>query len=536
MGEAAIDVRKLAAELSAALSDFRSFCELVEIRTKSEGKIAFAPRRWHEEQRRFDASRTGRDIVLKPRQIGFSTLELVRDLHYALTHPGADVLVVTHDKKLAEQLFEGVRIAAESLRARHLLPRTRRDNVREMVFVKLDSAIRIVEAGETERAGGKKGRSGHIHRLHATEVAFWGAAGATMNSLLGATDEDTEIVVESTANGVGGLFYDLVQAAQAGRGEYRFHFYPWYQHKSYKRPLPPDFDPTPRDAWERRLRAAGCSDQQVAWWRGKVDDPAIGLDKALQEYPESPETCFRAAGRTYLPADAADWLAEQTQAPRKRVPIEWRGRRPEDKPRRLGELLVWGPRDFVKWETRPKGEDYVVAGDVSEGIQLDAHSATVMHRRTAEVVATFWSDSIEAGDFGLAMVAIAKMFGGAEIAPERNNDGKAAIRAITHEAKYGRVYRHREDGKHGWPTTPTTRPVLFDDLQRAVVERAAWTPDAEAAAEARTLIRDKDGKPRARDKGQEGGCKDDRWTSWAIAYQVRSRPGFTPRSLHVKGL
>ena len=110
--------------------------------------------------------------MLKSRQIGFSTLELVRDLQYALTHPGTQTLIVGQETELANKLFLQLRNIWLSLREQGPMPSTRYDNVRELYFDGLDSSVRVVEAGGSQEAARKKGRSGTIHRLHATEVAL----------------------------------------------------------------------------------------------------------------------------------------------------------------------------------------------------------------------------------------------------------------------------------------------------------------------------------------------------------------------------
>lgn len=485
---------------------FEEWCRNAVIRTKRGGKVYFAPEVWHEEQRRYWEHRTKRDIILKPRQIGQSTFCLAEDLHYALSNEGVSVLVVSHTD--VEQLFMTIRIMADHLRADGKLPKARRDNVRELSFHELGSSIRVVEAGKTASVASGRGRSGTIHRLHCTEMAFWGSAHETMNALEAAAESADSVVIESTANGAGGLFYDMVKAAEGGRSEYKLHFFPWYLHQSYRREPPPGFDPAARDQHEEVLRLAGCDDEQIAWWRAKVDSPAIGLDKALQEYPLDPESCFRVSGRSYIDPTVIDRLTTSVRPPIRRMDLVWHGRR-------FGELLIW--------EDPAPGEEYIIAGDVAEGIGQDASSLTCGNKRTGKIAATFWSDSIAPGDLGLAMAAAGYVYNTAELAPERQNHGAATLRAIEAEAHYPshRIYK-ADDRKLGWSTTSATRPVLWDGLRQAVTDGAAVNPDARAVAEAKTLIIDADGKPRARGKGQPDGCKDDHWVSWAIFHQVRT--------------
>lgn len=514
--------------LAEVFGDFTTFAELCDIRTKSGGLQRFLYDGWHEEQVRFNRERTGRDLVLKPRQIGFSTLELVRDLHVAVARTGVNVLIVAHDRDLADQLFGGVRIAADALRRRGLLPKTRHDNVRELVFGDRGSSIRVVEAGETERSAEKKGRSGTIHRLHATELAFWGQPQDTMTSLLACVPDgdDGEVVIESTPNGSGGLFYDLVQSAIRGDGPYRLHFFPWYQHRAYRTVIPPTFDPSPRNRWEGRLRAEGCTDQQIAWWRTKVDNPAIGLDKALQEWPIDPASCFRSSGKVYVPPDTVDELEAKTRKPLRRETLTGVHKGEDGRP------ATWSV-DALIFESPDPADSYVVGSDISEGVEADASAADVMSRKTGRTVATMWSDTLDEGDWGRALVALGKLYGNAELAPERNGPGQAVLRAIEREL-YPWVYR-AEDDKPGWNTTPVSRPPMFDELRTACVGGLVSHPDANTVAETKTLIRDPRGKPAAKGKGTKGGCKDDRFIAWAIAWQVRQRPriviGYRPRHL-----
>jgi hypothetical protein len=487
-------------------SDFPAFCELLDIRSKSEGVIPFAYDRWYPEQRQFQRERTGFDIVIKPRQVGFSTIELARDLWYAIMHPGAQVLVVTHDGEMKDQLFLTVRLMSDSLREQGLLRKTRYSTKTEIVFADDGAAVRIVEAGETQRAADKKGRSGTVHRLHATEVAFWGAPEVTMGAVLGSLSDTCEVVIESTANGVGGMFYHDVQAALEGRSRYRLHFFPWYRHSAYRAPVVAAFDPKPRDEWEARLRAEGCDDEQIQWWRHRADDEKFGLEKALQEYPVDIRSCFRSPEGVFIKAEYIDAIAGYLRDPVEKFPLRFNGNP-------YGEALIY---------TRPtESGSYVIGADISEGTGNDGNAAVVLDRSTGETVATVWSDTTEPGDFGLALVALGTHYNHAMLAPERNNHGHTTVRAIMREGGYRNVYQCK-DNAYGWDTNTATRPPLWDELAGAIRSCLAFTPDTATLEECRTLVR-VNGRPAALNKGAKGGCKDDRYVAWAIAWQVRAK-------------
>lgn len=491
---------------------FEAACASYNIRTKTDGIVAFDPSRWYAEQLRFHKARTGRDIILKPRQIGISTFELLYGLFLAQTRAGYNVRVFIHDDEKRAEFFRTVSLADASSRAAGRAPKLSAAQAKHLVYETTGSSIGIDFAGVRESTAEKKGRSVTIHRAHCTEVAYWSAPDVTMTGVIGAVPDDGDVVIESTANGAHGWFYDEYQKALAGESDYTPHFFAWHEHAGYRAPLPPGFDARPRDAHEEILLRLNIQPEQLAWWRNQVQ--RLTLDKALQEFPVDAMSCFRAAGGSYIPQATLDWLSAQVRAPLRTVPLHsglFSGRS-------LGKLLVY--------EEPIPGDDYIVGADVSEGTGGDAHAADVVSRKSGNTVATFSSDSIEPGDFGLALASIGILYASADgvalLAPERNNHGHATLRALTVEAGYPRVYKH-EDGKLGWPTTSATRPVMFDDLARSFEDRSAHSPDAAVVSELSTLARDKDGKPAARNKGSRGGARDDRVVARAIAQQVRAR-------------
>lgn len=509
-----------AAKSRELFSDLEALGAHLDIKTNDGEIVTFSGDRWHDEQRRFHRERTGRDLALKARQIGMSTLELARDVQYARNHTGVQVVVCGHKTENVEGLFKTVHLMVEGLVRRGYAPKPKTQNTREIEFGDNHSVIRVIEAGTTEAAADSRGRSGTIHRLHITEMAFWEQQLSTAVALRNAVPANGEITIESTANGAGDLFYDMVQEAIEGKGPYRLHFYPWFEHAAYRSAVPVGFDRAPRDEDEVALRALGCDDSQIQWWREALADPLKGgREKVLQEYPRDPQTCFRTAGGQYVAAAACDRMANGKREPieKVRVLVE-RTIAGVTSTRDLGEMLVYA-RPVI-------GRTYIATLDTSEGIGNDAHASAVLDHHSGEKCATWANDAIEAGDAGLALAFIARYFNDALAVPERNKDGAAAIRAMQNETTsvtpYTNIYI-AEDGREGWHTNPATRPVLFDDLRMAIESGAATTPDARTIAETKTIIRDKDGKPRARGKGSAGGARDDTFVAWAIAWQIRTR-------------
>ena len=83
-------------------------------------------------------------------------------------------------------------------------PHTGKSNTKELAFDLLDSGYKVGTAG-TEGVG----RSDTVQFFHGSEVAYWKNADQHMSGILQAVPNEpgTEIILESTANGLGGLFY-----------------------------------------------------------------------------------------------------------------------------------------------------------------------------------------------------------------------------------------------------------------------------------------------------------------------------------------
>ena len=131
---------------------------------------------------------------------------------------------VAHTQESAEEIFKIVRRfwenLPEAMQKGALV--TSRANIRQLVFPRLDSEYRVATAADPNA-----GRGMTIHNLHCSEVARWPRdAAEVLASLRAAVPEDGEIVLESTPNGAGGVFYEEWQRAE--ETGYTKHFFPWW--------------------------------------------------------------------------------------------------------------------------------------------------------------------------------------------------------------------------------------------------------------------------------------------------------------------
>lgn len=272
----------------------------LKIKTKSGqtvplilNKAQLYAHRMMEEQRK----RTGkvRALILKARQQGFSTYVGGRFYHRASLSHGVSVFILTHEQAATDNLFNMVARYHENS---PLKPHTGAANAKELLFDRLDSGYSVATAGQKA-----VGRSKTVQLFHGSEVAFWPNASEHFAGVMQAIPDlpGTEVILESTANGITGEFYERWQQAEAGIGDYIAIFSPWFWEPGYRRTVPEGFYlRTEKMAGEEISEAEyaklhGLSLEQMCWRRAKIaelKDPAL----FMQEYPATADEAFQATG------------------------------------------------------------------------------------------------------------------------------------------------------------------------------------------------------------------------------------------------
>lgn len=228
-----------------------------------------------------------RAVLLKGRQQGASTY--VGGRFYWLTSGefGKTAFILTHEQAATDNLFGMTKRYHENCPP-ELKPQTAADNAKELWFNVLDSRYKVATAGAKAT-----GRSATAQYFHGSEKAFWPNAADHMAGI-GQTvpnEAGTEIIIESTGNGIGNPFHSMWTRAVRGESEYLPVFVPWFWETGYRRPTPPGFV---LDADEALYADSYDLDaEQMAWRRAKISDDFAG-DVALfnQEYPATPEMAF----------------------------------------------------------------------------------------------------------------------------------------------------------------------------------------------------------------------------------------------------
>lgn len=243
------------------------------------------------EQLEAQRERTGRvrALILKGRQQGCSTYVGGRFYHRTTWSTGIRTFILTHEDAATQNLFEMVNRYHEHC-PQYVRPSTGAANAKELFFDKLDSGYKVGTAG-TKGVG----RSSTIQLFHGSEVAFWPNAESHAAGVLQAVpdEEGTEVILESTANGVGNFYHQKWRDAENGEGEFIAVFVPWFWQEEYRKAPGDGFVPT--DEEQEYAELYGLDWEQIAWRRNKI---AELKDAALfkQEYPATSAEAFQMSG------------------------------------------------------------------------------------------------------------------------------------------------------------------------------------------------------------------------------------------------
>lgn len=379
-----------------------------------------------------------RKIVLKARQLGITTYIAARFFIKTITHPGTLTVQVAHDQQSAEEIFKIVHRFWENLPielrqsggsgAQNTAPlRLSRCNVRQIVFPALDSEYRVETAADPNA-----GRGLTIQNLHCSEVARWPRrAEETLASLRAAVpqSEDAEIILESTPNGAGGIFYQEWQRAQHEAGGYSRHFFPWWYEPSYR--IAPEVAENPEN-FDRlgapRKPAFGLCGDFAKSEKFEPDNEELGLmtrhglDTAQILYRRTIQSNFRVLAPQEFAEDAAAcFLASgdcifDLEIIQRRLPF---CAQHYCEQRENGALRVWYPP--------ASGRSYIIGADpAGGGSNGDFACAQVIDRATGLQCAELRAH-LTPQELAVRLAALAREYNDALLVVERNNHGHGVL-------------------------------------------------------------------------------------------------------------
>ena len=243
-----------------------------------------------------------RNLILKARQLGFTTLIAIYFLDCALFRSDVRAGIIAQSEDVAKTIFrDKIQFAYLNLPAalRENMPLAR-DSQSELLFAHNNSSIRVATSM----------RSGTLQYLHVSEFGKIGAkfperAKEVVTGSIPAVPSNGIVFIESTAEGQEGEFHSMSKRAEArqisgsklGKKDFKFHFYPWWVEPRYRAPeedaVITEKDHEYFDAIEVKMSCV-LDIEQRAWWCSTRDAEFSGQEEKMwQEYPSSPEEAFQ---------------------------------------------------------------------------------------------------------------------------------------------------------------------------------------------------------------------------------------------------
>ena len=476
-------------------------------------------------KRQQDAGKPVRLIILKARQLGFSTLTEGLIFHACATRKNTNALIVAHREDATANLFRMSKLFYDELPT-PVKPMMRSSNAQELVFENpsklrserearpgLRSRIRCATAG-----GRGIGRSDTLQCVHLSEYAFWpdGADGkaSTLAGILQAVPSlpGTMVVIESTANGFED-FKERWDAAVAGENDFEPVFFAWFENPDYSMPVVPGTEWTPE---ERDLRDAyQLTDEQLQWRRWCIANNCGGsLDMFRQEYPASPGEAFLHSGTGVFDNEQIVLRLERLPSPAGRGEFA------------NGEWTESETGAIMLYELPEEGVPYVLGGDTA-GEGSGYFTAVVINNVTGRIAAKLRQKYSEP-EYVRQIFALGRFYNDALVAIETNFSTYPVMKL--QEMDYPNQYaREREDTytrqmkkSFGFRTDRYSRPRAIANLVEVFSSHPEWFTDRELLEEMLTFCYNEDHRPEAL-----AGKHDDLVMGAAITYAVRHQQRMT---------
>ncbi|WP_407330563.1 terminase [Enterovibrio sp. 27052020O] len=479
------------------------------------------------------------NIILKARQLGFSTAIDIYLLDEALFNKNLKCGIIAQDQSAAGEIFRTkIEIPFDNLPAWlktrfKIKSRTSGATGGRLLF-EHGSSIQVATSF----------RSGTVQRLHVSEhgkicAKYPQKAKEVRTGTLNAIHPGCVAFIESTAEGVGGDFHsmtmksmDLTKAnAELTSLDWKFHFFAWWQDPKYRAAVPKNgvvMSKVQREYFDAVENAMNCtlSDEQRQWYVLKESEQG---DEMKQEFPSTPIEAFLVSGRRVFNAIHTMNAEAECVAPLIVYDMDptTGSKHKAQKPEKMDEQ---GQRSLMNmllvWELPDEDEDYAIGVDIAEGLEHgDRSSFDVVKKSTGEQVA-HWFGHLDVELFAQLVAHVGKWYCKAYVGPERNNHGHAFILAFKDLYPSSRIYSEqyidREDEdetvKLGWLTTKQSKPILTEGMKTLLKNNISGARWIGTVSEMHTYVYDKRGSMNAQD-----GCFDDQLVSYMIAQEMRAR-------------
>ena len=457
-----LDQQTLLSKMSDPKFYLENFCK---IKGKTPGLIPFV---LNEAQKDiFNTLRkSSRVIILKARQIGFSTAITGFLYHKTIMTPGMNTVLIGYNTDMAAELLDKVKMFWSTTPV-ELQPTIHYNSKYEISFPKLNSKIIVLPSSENV------GRGYTIHACLCTELAMWDRAEEKMAAIENAVPKDGLLVIESTPRGVGNMYHRTWMTKDNG---YEKKEYGWW--------------------W-------AYNEEEIELIKKRMNDP----QRFAQEYSLE----FLSSGRNVFDAELIKSL---------RSNILDLGDKHLDENKKEHTVHEW--QGLTIFQEPSPGKVYVAGADVSEGVTGgDSSVVTIFERETGEEVA-HWHGMMAPDKFGEKLNMWGRFYNNALMVVEINNHGLTTV-TILKQLLYPTLYFRPSkfdtipsswSDRLGWKTTKVTRPLMIDDFNQGLREGSVIIHSRYLLDEMQTFIYDS-----GNNMNPQEGYHDDCIFASAIAFQ-----------------
>lgn len=498
-------------------------------------------------KRQSEAGKPQRVIILKARQMGFSTLTEAILFKRTATKANVNSGIIAHKDDATTNLFNMSKLFLEEL-PEQLKPKTKASNAKEIIFDDRDgnglrSKVKCMTAG-----GDGIGRSDTFQNLHLSEVSSWTHAKEILDGLLQAVPNkpNTLIIIESTAKGYD-YFKELWDKACDGENDFEPLFCAWWELDEYRLPCG-ELELTEEEQKLKELY--NLDNEQIAWRRWCIrNNCGNDVNTFKQEYPSCPEEAFLASGECIFDKDI---IVSQIEHNRPLISGWKRGEFEYKKTmhpvrNEKGEVVAIDKKiSDIKFVEKENGlitiheepsvkrnadneiiakRRYTIGGDTA-GLGLDYYTAKVVADDTQETVATLRKQRIDEDKYADQVYCLGKYYHDALIGLETNYSYAPTKELV--ELDYPNLYQRkrfetttREIQKiFGFETNRLTKPIILQSLVTTMRENVAAECDVATLREMLTFVRKENGKQEAQE-----GYHDDLVMAKAIANYISIEEG-----------
>ncbi len=482
-----------------------------------------------------------RHVILKARQLGFTTFIDIFILDEILFNTNKEGLIVAHKSEDAVQIFDkkidfAIRNMAPDVKGAYFKIN---HNSAKKIQVVVDYGP---EKGATSSiAVSVSGRSGTYHLVHISEFAkmcvlFPKRAEEVETGTFPTVPFDGFIFIESTAEGMAGRFYEIFNenwnsrdkiTPLLSRVQFLPHFYNWQyddmEMKKIYEPIPTSEMEECEIDWEEYKNENKLSPIEITYYYmkwlqfgGKGGTDAV--KKLKQEYPTTPEEAFLSTGQNYFPiAKVASLLTKVKQGFRGELHTNEKGD---------VEFIPNSSGNFEMFNKPEIGTKYIIGGDTSEGLAHgDAQVLYVINHKT-ESCDGIYKSQVPPDELANEAYKVGKFYNWGLLAIESNKDGLWVNDALS-KMGYINLYSRKvfdditQKITHffGWKTTSSTRSFALVALKAVFLRKSDGFPTA-LLKEMFTFVRNIKGKAEAMDKKN-----DDVVMAAAIGYAVLQEQG-----------